>query len=324
MVMWTLQKSLSSTHNKMKIYGLSVLENSLKGNTCFRESAASLLSFCDETHLFIKKSVDGTEAALKETEHFHLNELNENEGASEILQQLREDCENIPGAWCLFLETDEVLNLVDLELLREDIKRASSLGCEAISFRNLNFANDPHQILISEDSSAHSIRLFRLGSNDYFQSEEEIDEKKVYFSEVKLFNYSLLRKEKEGLEISYSKKGLIPYLASHPPLMKRRVENWGGAWDRLEVAKVYILGEPRDFRAEFIEKIKAKKVIWAGNIVEIPAEDRPKAIIIKPTIFQKVFRSSKVPKKMSTKGAHDWTLEFILTLKLSEKGVAVG
>lgn len=306
----------------MKIYGFSILENSLKTNTCFRESVASLVTMVDDTHVFIKNSVDGTEKALQEGEHFHLHSVGELEDSS-ILQLLREECENIPEAWALFLGPDEVLDVNDLELLREDIKRATELRCDAICFRNLNFFEDPHTISISSDFAAHSIRLFRLGSNQYL-GKEEIFDQKVYYSEVKIFNYSSLRKYKEGLvESILTDKELLRYLGSHPLIMRRRVENWGGVWDRLEVSKVYILGEPRDFKPEFLEKIKAKKILWVGNIVEIPAEDRPKAIIIKPTTFQKIFRSSKVPLKMKSPEAHEWSKEFLLTLKLSEKGIAV-
>jgi len=307
----------------MKLYGFSILENSLKANTCFRESVASLVAMTDDTHVFIRNSVDGTEKALQEGDHFHLHTIGE-EAKPHVLQHLREECENIPEAWALFLKSDEVLSINDLELLKEDMQRASELHCDSICFRNLNFCEDAQTISISSDFPAHSIRLFRLGSN-CFLNDEEIFDQNVYYSEVKLFNYSSLRKTKEGIvDAIFSDNEILPYLGAHPLLMKRRVVNWGGIWDRLEAAKVYILGEPRDFRAEFIEKIKAKKVIWAGNIVEIPAEDRPRAIIVKPTIFQKVFRSSKVPRKMKSNEAHEWPIEFILTLKLSEKGIAVG
>ncbi len=316
-----LQKSLSLNLKEMKIYGLSVLENALKDNTCFRESVASLHSICDETHVFIKKSVDGTEVALKNSEGFQIHSYEQDD--TDQLQFLREGCENIPNAWVLSIGADEVLNLADLELVKEDIKRATELGCEAIALRNLNFLKDPHHLTVSGDYPAHSIRLFRLGSNDYFKKEEIIYDQKIYYSEVKLFNYSILRKEKEKEKVVYRDSDLLTYFGPQPPIMKRRIENWGGVWDRLTVAKVYILGEPRDYRPEFIQKIKAKKIIWAGNIVEIPAEDRVKAIIVKPTLFQKVFRPSLVPKKTRTKNAHHWDKEFTLILKLSEKGIAV-
>lgn len=306
----------------MKIYGFSILENALKGNTCFRESIASLVTMADDTHVFIKNSVDGTEKALQESEHFHIHMLTDEED-SYILQVLREECENVPEGWCLFLKSDEVLNVDDLELLREDINRATELHCDSICFRNLNFFEDPQQITTSSDFPAHSIRLFRIGSNKHLGKEDIFDER-VYYSEVKLYNYSSLRKFKEGLvEAILPGKEVLPYLGPQPLLMKRRVENWGGVWNRLEVAKVYILGEPREFSSEFIGKIRAKKIMWAGNIVEVPTEDRPKVIIVNPTIFQKVFRSSKVPEKMKSTEAHVWTQEFILTLKLSEKGIAV-
>lgn len=306
----------------MKLYGFSILENALKTNTCFRESVASLVTMTDDTHVFIKKSVDGTEKALQESSHFHLHSMDEQDD-SFILQTLREECENIPEGWALYLRPDEVLDVNDLELLQEDIQRAAELHCDAICFRNLNFIENPHTISISPDYPAHSIRLFRLGSNAYFGREDEFDQK-IYYSEVKLFNYAYLRKYKEELEETiHSHKDLLSYLGPHPLIMKRRIENWGGIWDRLEVAKVYILGEPRDYCENFLKKIKAKKVLWSGNIVEIPAEDRPKAIIIKPTVFQKLFRASRIPSKMRSAGAHEWTNEFILTLKLSEKGIAL-
>jgi hypothetical protein len=305
----------------MKVYAFSHLNNAIKDNTCFRESAASLVSMSDEVHIFIKKSIDGTSRAFEESDilkihHYEMdNELN-------ILQSLREGCENIPDAWAIYLEPDEVLHLEDVELLQEDLKRAAELHCEAISFRNLNFITDPHHIDISTKVPAHSIRLFRLGSSDFFNSEAPQLDSKIYYSEVKIYNYKNLRKEKEGIETISSQK-VLNYLGSHPPIMKRRVENWGGIWNWIDSAKVYILGERRDFQDSFINKIKAKKVIWAGSIVDIPPEDRPKAIIIRPTPFQKIFRRSNVPSKMGDSKAHKWDLEFILALKLSEKGIGV-
>ncbi|MFT6069606.1 MAG: hypothetical protein ACJAT2_001054 [Bacteriovoracaceae bacterium] len=305
----------------MKVYAFSHLNNAIKDNTSFRESVASLVSMSDEVHVFIGKSIDGTSNAFEESEKLKIHHF-ENSESLNILQTLREECENIPDAWAIYLEPDEVLHSEDVELLREDLKRASELHCEAISFRNLNFTKDPHHIDVSRNAVAHSVRLFRLGSNDFYQSEEKPVEAKVYYSEVKIFNYLNLRKEKEGIETVTSKK-ILRYLGSHPPIMKRRVENWNGIWNWIDTAKVYILGERRDFEDEFIKKIKAKKIIWAGSIVDIPPEDRPRAIILKPTPFQKIFRRSAVPKKMGASKAHNWSLEFILILKLSEKGIGI-
>lgn len=306
----------------MKIYGLSILENALKGNTCFRESVASMVTLCDETYVFILNSVDGTEKALEEKEKFHLRSLLGAAKEANALQTIREDCENIPEAWCLSLRPDEVLSIDDLELLKEDVKKATELGCEAICFRNLNFSKDPHTISVSAHEPEHSIRLFRLGCDSYLNQEVALDES-VYYSEVKLFNYSSLRKYKEGLlETKFISANLLSYLGKHPLLMKRRLINWGGAWERLETAKVYILGEPRDFNQSIIKKIKSKKVIWVGNITEVPADDRVRAIILNPTLFQKIFRSSKVTKKFKALKNHPWTSELFLTLKLSEKGIS--
>lgn len=305
----------------MKVYAFSHLNNAIKDNTCFRESVASLVSMSDVVHLFIRKSIDGTSRAFEESEQLQIHHY-ESEEELNILQTLREECENIPDAWAIYLNPDEVLHSEDVELLREDLVRASELHCEAISFRNLNFTKDPHHIDVSAKAAAHSTRLFRLGSSDFYNSEVEPLESKIYYSEVKIFNYKWLRKEKEGLEVSTGRKTL-KYLGSHPPIMKRRVENWGGIWNWIDSAKVYILGERRDFRDEFIKKIKAKKIIWAGSIVDIPPEERPKAIILKPTSFQKIFRRSKVPSKMGDRKSHKWDLEFILALKLSEKGIGI-
>lgn len=305
----------------MKVYAFSHLNNAIKDNTCFRESAASLVSMSDSVHIFIKKSIDGTSRAFEESDSLQIHNY-EMENELNILQTLREECENIPDAWAIYLEPDEVLHSEDIELLKEDLIRASELHCEAISFRNLNFTIDPHHIDISTKVSAHSIRLFRLGSSDFFNTEESQSDSKIYYSEVKIYNYKNLRKEKEGIEFLPSKK-VLKYLGSHPPIMKRRVENWGGIWNWIDSAKVYILGERRDFEDDFIKKIKAKKVIWAGSIVDIPPEERPKAIILKPTPFQKIFRRSNVPNKMAESKAHKWNLEFILALKLSEKGIGI-
>jgi hypothetical protein len=305
----------------MKVYAFSHLNNAIKDNTCFKESVASLISMSDVVHLFIKKSVDGTSSAFENSDQLRLHHYQSEEELN-ILQTLREECENIPDAWAIYLEPDEVLHSEDVELLREDLVRASELHCEAISFRNLNFTVDPRHIDISPRAPAHSIRLFRLGSSDFYNSEETPSETKIYYSEVKIFNYELLRKEKECIESESSRKTL-KYLGSHPPIMKRRVENWGGVWDLIDSSKVYILGERRDFDENFIRKIKAKKIIWAGSIIDIPPEDRPKAIILKPTPFQKVFRKSKVPTQMRDRKSHRWSLEFILALKLSEKGIGI-
>ncbi len=305
----------------MKVYAFSHLDNAIKDNTSFRESVASLVSMSDMVHVFIKKSIDGTSNAFEESENLHIHHYETTEQLN-ILQSLREQCENIPDAWAIYLEPDEVLHPEDGELLREDLKRASELHCEAISFRNLNFTKDPHHIDVSKKAVAHSIRLFRLGSSDFYRSEEKVIEAKVYYSEVKIFNYKNLRKEKEGIE-SIPSNRLLRYLGSHPPIMKRRVENWNGVWNWIDTAKVYILGERRDFEDDFIKRIKAKKIVWAGSIVDIPPEDRPKAIILKPTPFQKIFRRSVVPSKMGDSKAHRWNLEFMLILKLSEKGIGI-
>lgn len=305
----------------MKVYAFSHLSNAIKDNTCFRESVASLVSMADEVHIFVEPSIDGTSRAFEESEKLIIHHLEANETPN-ILQTLREGCENIPEAWAIYLEADEVLHSEDIDLLKEDLRRATELHCEAISFRNLNFTRDPHNIDISKEVSAHSIRLFRLGSSDFYKAERNQPESKIYFSEVKIFNYSKLRKEKEGIESSGNQK-ILKYLGGHPPIMKRRVENWGGVWNFIDSAKVYILGERRDFSEEFINKIKAKKIIWAGSIVDIPPEDRPKAIILRPTAFQRIFRKSVVPTKMQSSDAHTWSIEFILALKLSEKGIGI-
>ena len=63
----------------MKLYGFSILENALVKNTCFRESVSSLLSMTEDTHVFIQKSVDGTEKILRETNNFHIHNIIDND-----------------------------------------------------------------------------------------------------------------------------------------------------------------------------------------------------------------------------------------------------
>ena len=113
------------------------------------------------------------------------------------------------------------------------------------------------------------------------------------------------------------------YFGKHPEIMKERIIRFQDPWVLATVEKTHIIGNEKDYRPEFLTKINSKEIIWCESIKEVPIKERRRAIIVSPNFFDKIFHGSDVPSKMKSKLAHEWSAEFLLTMKLSEKMIGL-
>ena len=104
--------------------------------------------------------------------------------------------------------------------------------------------------------------------------------------------------------------------------MKERIKRMNELWHKNEVSEIYILGKIEEFNPNIIKNINVKKINWIHNILDAPKEKRKDVIIINPTFFQKFVYPTIIPQKMRSKIARPWTKDFLLVLKLSEKGIS--
>jgi len=246
-------------------------------------------------------------------------------------------------AWGLYLQSDEVVHEDELELIREDLRKAEEQGCDVVRFRYIHFWLDHNRVAINKKWYPQEIRAVRIFSDveSWGDAQSFRHFKKIYDSDAHIYHYGHVRdqkayEEKIDRQIKYynadidiekyakkwkkkdAKTETLPIFCDHPKVMKERFERIGGIFEQDLVDEVYIVG---DISEGVKEKINANRVYIVERVREVPRESRDKMVIMKPSITEKLFYSSHVPDQMRSKLARPWTEDFKLLLKLSEKGI---
>ena len=347
----------------MNIYGFSLIKNGVEFDYPFMESFASMLPIVNNLYINVGRSKDKTEEKCREinkdkikiftkdwdedrTDRGHILSDNTNY----ILKILKNSIENneLNSAWGLYLQADEVIHQEELNLIKCDIQKANDEGFDCVCFRYVHFWQSHNSIAINKKWYPNEIRAIKLKTDieSYGDAQSFRRYQRKYYSNAHIYHYGHVRDQK-----AYTKKvdrmimyycspvewkkfsrkwkrkdrntETLSFLVDHPKIMRSRIDRIGGLYEYPEAKKVNIIGNRNDFSSEIIQKINAKKINFYSNLKKVPLDEWSNSIFMNPGLIQKILFPSKVPDKMRSKLAKKWTNDFILALKLSEKGIGL-
>jgi len=343
----------------LNVYGFTLLRNGIKYDYPFRESLTSLAGITKKVFLALGKSGDGTEEAISDLEFLHIiptvwdDHMRDggvilSQQTNTALKVLRDVHSKEFGAWGFYLQSDEVLHEEDYCQILADLETAENSGCDALSFRYLHFWKNHHVLAINKKWYPHEIRAIKLNSGieSWGDAQGFRPLQKVFQSDARIYHYGHVRekdrylnKKKDILKLYHADEKLpkyrrrearfeqqtecIPFCGNHPRFMQDRILRLGDYWQADEAENVFILDDSQNYRPQFIAKIHAKNIRWVSATGEVPLGHKSRLVILCPTWWQKLRYHSIVPTKMRSKLARPWTREFLLTLKLSERGVGL-
>jgi len=344
----------------LKIFGFTLLRNAVKYDYCFQESLASLQPLVESIYIALGKGEDETEKLVSNLPNIKIINTIWDESLREsglILSQqtnlaleiLRAD-ETIENAWAIYLQADEVIHENDYELIKKDISYANDNGFDAIAFRYKHFWLNHNQLAVGKKWYPIEVRAIKLHSNIKSIKDAQGFEgcQKVFCSNAFIYHYGHVREEsiyrlkkadfhklynadeqigkataKE--EKRYRKGRFLPYFASHPTVMEPRILRFGDVFKPDQKTEIWILAEEKSFDSALVNNILAGKIHWISKLSQCPSNKRRMDMVIfKPNWWQNMLYSSKVKNRPDSYLGQDWTNEFILILKLSEKQVGVG
>jgi hypothetical protein len=339
----------------MRLYGFTLLRNGRKYDYPFRESLRSLCGLCEKVYVALGNSDDGTEEALREfpnlalvptvwDESMRRSGLILSQQTNIALDALRADTRE---GWGVYLQADEVLSERDFPRIRADIEGAEAAGCDALSFRYLHFWQSYHRIAIDRRWYPQEIRAIRLGSDarSYGDAQSFENARKRRESDAFVYHYGHVREagayERKKADFGRwwhgdeelrkaLKKGArrdrfettLPYWGPHPVFMKERMGEAAPPPKR-----VVVYGREADFPAGLRARVKAE-IELTTSVGKLLAAGPANAVVLGPLPVWARFLPwlgfrSRVPRRMRSPRAREWSPEFVALLKLSERGVAL-
>lgn len=269
----------------MLISGFTIIRNGLKFDFPFIESIRSALPICDEFVINVGRSEDATRQAIEqlrlrldpqdadkikiiETE-WPLNDPDKRKGGQILADQTNHALGRCQGAWCLYLQADEVLHEDDLPLIRRELAELRDKPrVEALVFEYVHFYGSYGVVQTSRSSYRREIRVVRNGlsvrSTGDAQSFRHADGRKLdaVLTRARIFHYGWVRpqeimKQKTGfMDTLYHPDasadrpatgdnyvyknivGLKAFKKTHPAAMNERVKN-APAFDFSAAPKVF-------------------------------------------------------------------------------------
>ena len=342
--------------NLINLFGFTLLRNGVKYDYSFKESLLSLAPIVQKVYLALDPGTDTSESEIKKLPFVKIIpsvwDMTLKKGyvlsveTNKALEALRADHQADKNAWGIYLQGDEVLHEDDYEILKRDIEEAHRNGCDAISFRYLHFWQTHHHIAISKRWYPTEIRALKLDSKieSWGDAQGFRLYHKVFNSEARIYHYGHVREQSSYVEkmrdmgsLYYTpenleerlNKGLedakkvkcILYFGTHPRVMKERILRMSDIWELEEKKSVYIVGNPDKYSPEIISSVAVKKIIWCKSISDVPHNERSNMVITEPSVLDSFFKRSITPKKMKSKNATDWSLDFLFILQVSEKKI---
>lgn len=333
----------------MYIYGLALIKNGEKFDFPYRESLQSLAPLVNKTFINVGIGEDGTLDLLKKSQdelkleiievewndrrsdHGHILSDNTNIPL-EILREKTKDKDHFNEAWVIYLQSDEVIHERDLELIKEDLKKADESGCDAMRFRYLHFWKKHNSLAIGPRWYPQEIRAIKLNSKAISHGDAQTFSgwTKAYESDAHIYHYGHVREDeaytkkmkqmsryyhsgfdlfrkrlKTKIKLFFKKAPIADFYGDHPMVMKERIARLGGDYIRPEVELVSLqVKNKEDFPASLLERINAKKVVFNER--------------------QGIQVSLKgVEKSLRSPIARPWTDEFRWTMALSAQGVGL-
>lgn len=339
----------------MSIYGFTLLRNGIKYDYPFRESLRSLSALCEQVFVALGDSDDGTEAALQSfpnllvertvwDENLRTSGLILSQQTNIALNRLRAHTRN---GWGIYLQADEVLHEAEFSRIRADIQEAEASGCDAVSFRYLHFWQSHERIAIGKKWYPQEIRAIRLDSalESYGDAQSFRPARKVFESDAHVFHYGHVREpeayarklsdfhrwwhsdaELERVRSKGEKRDRVEpwirYLGPHPASMAERIGK--KTYPR---RTVLVYGSESDLRRDFWARVNAD-LEFTTDAKSLASRDSTDVIVLRPLPLLARWASfgrfhSRVPNRMGSPQAREWTKEFQAILKFSEKGVEV-
>lgn len=340
--------------NTIKLYGFTLLRNGVKYDYSFKESLLSLEPIVEKTYLALDKGEDTTADEVSKISSVkiipstwdmtlakgHVLSVETNKA----LDALREEHGQDDNAWGIYLQADEVLHEEDYEILIRDIEEANRTGCDALSFRYLHFWQTHHHLAIAKNWYPQEIRAVKLKANarSYGDAQSFQGQTKIFFTEARIYHYGHVRdqnvykKKMEDMSKLYDSDAskskyynekdrdkdytdCILYYGTHPLVMKERILRMGDVWELPVQDEIYLVGNKEKYSEKVLNSIGANKVIWIFDQSRV--KPGMKVIDLHPGILTKLLGYTKVPTKMKSKHAHEWSNDFRFILQLSEKEV---
>ncbi len=348
------------TKTSVPLYGFTFMRGVERFDYPYLEMLENLRTLTDKVCVALGPAEDNTERNVRALTDLEIVDSPWDEGlvgdggkifsyqANVALKRLRELYGQDDQAWAFFLHCDEIIHPDDYERVYEDMRLARESGCDAVSFRFLHFWDDHYHIAISKRWHPSEIRAMKLKSEVECWGDAQgfKNAQKVYESDVCIYHYGHVRdaqkrdeKQREILrrirpaekfkkyynrEVrAFSKTRKLSLYVKHPEFMRERMNRLGDRFefDAAEVA--YIVGNQKDYSARVVENINAKTVKFVSTLSEVPGNQRSKAVIIEPSFLTKLLYPSRVPQKMESPRARNWSADQYLMLKLFERGISV-
>ncbi len=343
--------------NLTKLFGFTLLRNGVKFDYPFRESFQSLSHLTQKTYIALDIGEDESLSEVEKISGVKIIQstwdMSLKKGlvlsveTNKALDALRLDHGHDDDAWGVYLQADEVLHTEDFELLKRDIEEAQKTGCDALSFRYLHFWQTHNHVAVSKRWYPHEIRAIKLKSTieSWGDAQGFRNMQKIYYTEARIFHYGHVREAssytekmramgklyheeseqekrfEKGLKSAHANKCVL-YFGSHPREMKDRILRMHDVWELPEVDNVSIVGNKEKYSSQILSQINAKNVNWYLNSSQVPQNLRSQMVILEPSFLDCLLRKTgSVPRKMASKLAHDWTLDFRLVIQLSDKKI---
>lgn len=340
------------------IFGFALLRNGIKYDYPFMESLLSLGGLCEKIYLAMGKSDDGTEAAINKLktqialeivptvwdENFRKSGLILSQQTNIALSELRK---NHSEGWAFYLQADEVIAPQEYPRIKESLALAAAENADSVTFRYLHFWHSYHKIAYDKRWYPHEVRAIKLDSTieSYGDAQSFLNCQKRFFSDAHIFHYghvresqAYARKQKDFHRWWHSdqempkilargiaqdkKEKTLDYLGPHPTFMKERIiAAEANATTTLGATPLYIIGDPED--EALVKRLGDKNLIWKSKLEDLSDLPRDQVVLLRDfSLLDKLksFFGYAFPKKMARKDARPWTREFLLILKLSEKG----
>jgi hypothetical protein len=332
----------------VKIYGFSYIRNGEIIGYPFLEAFQCLSEFCDHLYVAVGDSTDDTREKVASLPNVTIidtvwGEENRKHGhifsqqANAALDAVRKDHAD---GWALHIQADQIFLKQDFEELRKDFEKAEALGCDGLSMRYIHFWKNTQKIVYEKNWFPCTITATKVNSKGKSVGDSQSlgECEKVYESDVTVFHYSHALGEKnaekkrralsrwwhpdEDIDADVKKfyrrtaqEPVVSYLGPHPLWIQERFHT------KLEtVDSCWIVGEKKMVQ-EYLPRIAATVVHVVPSLKDVPDAYKKKAVILNPTIWQKIFYPSSVPMGMRWPGTRPWTFEFRFLLLLSEKGI---
>ena len=336
-----------------------MIRNGVKFDYPFRESFLSLAEITEKVYVALGAGEDETERIVNEMSFVRViptkwdDDLRKgglilSQQTNIALEALRKDHSRTPGAWGFYIQGDEVLHEDDYAAILRDIAQAEEAGCDAVSFRYLHFWQDHHSLAVNRKWYPQEVRAVKIDSEirSWGDAQGFKGQKKVYESDAAIYHYGHVRdqsayisKKADILKRYHDDKKLsryqrrerrldrqtevLPFWGNHPMIMRERIERLGGVWALPPAEEIFIVGDRSKISDRIAENINARRVHFAASMKNISGIPRKNIIVMNPTVWQKLFYRTRVPDRMRSKLAREWTEDFKLVLKLSERGIGI-